>query len=134
VRAELERYDGVEITELYERPQLDALLEPVDVGVMPSVWEEAFGYSGIEMLAKGIPLIANPVGGIPEYAREGETAWLNHSCSGEGLAELMSTLIAEPDQVVETHRRVVAARDRLVPSMVEHAAAIETIYHEAGVS
>jgi glycosyltransferase involved in cell wall biosynthesis len=134
VRPELEGYRGVELGEpgeLYDRHRLDALLEGVDVGIMPSIWEEAFGYSGLEMIAKGIPLIANPLGGIAEYAREGETAWLNESCSAEGLADLMARLIADPRRVVELHERVLAARDRLVRPMAEHVEAIEATYRQA---
>jgi glycosyltransferase involved in cell wall biosynthesis len=131
VRQELEAFDGVEIPELYTRDALDDLLEEVDVGIMPSIWEEAFGYSGLEMLAKGIPLIANPVGGIVEYARAGETAWLNESRSAEGLAELMSMLIADPARVVDMHARVVAARDTVIRPMDEHVDAIYRVYGEA---
>jgi glycosyltransferase involved in cell wall biosynthesis len=128
VRAYLEAYRGVEVPELYGREQLDTLLDDVDVGIMPSIWEEALGYSGVEMIAKAIPLIANPLGGIVEYAWEGETAWLNKSCSGEGLAELMSKLIADPGEVVEMHARVLAARDQIVRPMAEHVDAMEGIY------
>jgi glycosyltransferase involved in cell wall biosynthesis len=133
VRPYLEAYGGVDVPELYDREQLDTLLDDVDVGIMPSVWEEAFGYSGVEMIAKAIPLIANPLGGIVEYAREGETAWLNRSCSDEGLAELMSMLIAEPRQVVEMHARVLAARDEIVRPMAEHLDAIHGIYREVSI-
>ena len=130
IREELESYTGVRVDRIYRRDELDDILDEVDVGVMPSIWEEAFGYSGIEMLAKGIPLIANPVGGIVEYAREGETAWLNGSCSGEGLAALMARLIRDPVLVVEMSSRVRARRDDLVTTMAEHTDAIEEIYRE----
>lgn len=129
-QAELERNPSVELRGAYDRGQVDELLDEVDVGLMPSVWEEAFGYAGVEMLAKGIPLIANPLGGIVEYAREGETAWLNESCSAAGLAEIMSTLIAEPERVLEMHRRVVAARDEIVLPMERHVDAIDAVYRE----
>ena len=134
VRAELETYPEVQLHGEYGREQLDTLLEDVDVGIMPSIWEEAYGYSGVELLAKGIPLIANPVGGIVEYAREGETAWLNSARSGSGLADLMAKLIGDPGQVVEMNARVREARDRLVRPYAEHVEAIEEIYREASVS
>ena len=130
IRSELEAYDGVEIPELYDRGELDAVLDGVDVGIMPSIWEEAFGYTGVEMLAKGIPLIANPLGGIVEYARDGETAWLNRSCSGEGLAEIMRRLVEEPRLVLEMHERVVAARDEIVVPFARHLDAIDGVYSE----
>lgn len=132
VRTELESYPDAELPEMYPPERLDSMLDEVDVGVMPSIWEEALGYTGLEMIAKGIPLIANPLGGIVEYALEGETGWLNTSCSGEGLAEIMARLIADPRQVVEMHERVLAARDRLVPSMDAHLDAIYESYRVAG--
>ncbi|HKP92118.1 MAG TPA: glycosyltransferase [Thermoleophilaceae bacterium] len=132
VRAELESFEGVELPEMYPPGELDSILDAVDVGIMPSIWEEALGYTGLEMVAKGIPLIANPLGGIVEYAREGETAWHNHSCSGEGLAEVMATLITEPERVVDMHRSTVAARDRVVPAMDDHVRAIYGAYRAAG--
>lgn len=131
VRDELERHPAVELAGKYEPHELDGLLDAADVGIVPSAWEEALGYVGLEMLAKGLPLIANPLGGIVEYARDGETGWLNASCTGEGLAELMAGLIAEPERVLEMHRRVVAARDSLITPMAVHLDAIESIYAEA---
>ena len=134
VRGELEGYDGVELGWFYERHQLDALLDDADVGLMPSTWEEALGYTGLELVAKGLPLIANPLGGIVEYAREGETAWLNRSCTGEGMAEIMARLIADPGQVLEMHARVREARDRVVQPFARHVSALDAVYRELAVS
>jgi len=128
VRDELVTYDGVTLEYTYDRYELDRILDGVDVGIMPSIWEEAFGYAGLEMLAKGAPLIANPLGGIVEYAIDGRTAWLNRSCTGSGLAEVMSRLIADPRLVVDMNRRVLAARNELITPMARHAEAIEALY------
>ena len=134
VHEDLASFRGVEVHGLYDSGELSALLDGVDVGLIPSVWEEALGYTGLEMIAKGVPLIANPLGGIVSYAREGETAWLNGSCSGEELAELMLGLIREPERVLEMHRRVVGARDDVLPTWAEHVGAIEGLYGETGLS
>lgn len=130
VRSELLDHEGVELHGLYRREELDALLEDVDVGIVPSIWEEAFGYAGLELVAKGVPLIANPLGGIVEYALEGQTAWLNPSCSGEGIAEIMTGLVREPDRVLEMHRTLMGERTRLITPMALHVDAIEAVYNE----
>jgi glycosyltransferase involved in cell wall biosynthesis len=129
---ELEEFEGVELHGLYARGELDRLLDDVDVGLMPSMWEEALGYTGLEMIAKGIPVIANPLGGITEYALDGETAWLNRSCSGQGLADLMLTLIREPERVLDMHHRLLGKRDELITPMGRHADSIEGLYREIG--
>jgi glycosyltransferase involved in cell wall biosynthesis len=131
VREELERHPCVELRGTYEPHELDALLGAADVGIVPSTWEEALGYVGLEMLSKGLPLIANPLGGIVEYAREGETAWLNHSLTGDGLADLMAQLVDDPAQVLEMHRRVLETAAAMIVPMDRHLEAIEAIYRSA---
>ena len=34
------------------------------------MWEEAYGYAGLEFLAKGIPVIANAIGGSVKLRNE----------------------------------------------------------------
>lgn len=128
--AELARHPSVTLHGVFAPGDLDAILDGVDVGLVPSVWEEAYGFVGMEFLAKGIPLIANRIGGIVDYARPGETAWLNDSRTGEGLAELMLAAIRAPERVVELHRSVVARRTDLVKGMDEHAAEMDALYGE----
>lgn len=126
----LSGFDGVELRDTYPRDRLDSMLDDADVGLMPSIWEEALGYTGLEMLSKGIPLIANPLGGIADYVLEGRTGWLNRSCTGAGMAELMLELIDHPERVVEMHASTVAARDELLIPWESHVDAIEASYRE----
>jgi glycosyltransferase involved in cell wall biosynthesis len=74
-RPRLGDFPELELAGEYDRWELDGRLEDVDVGIMPSVWEEAYGYAGLELLAKGIPVVANKIGGMVDYVREGETGW-----------------------------------------------------------
>ena len=120
--------DALELRSPFRFDEVDGLLEEVDVGLMPSVWEEAYGYAGVEFLAKGIPVIANAVGGMTEYVRPGETGWLNRSCSGEELARIMAGIVERPEQVVELNRRLRAERERLVKPIARHADEIDAIY------
>jgi glycosyltransferase involved in cell wall biosynthesis len=122
---------GLRLTVLgYVDPSARNELDGFDVGLVPSMWEEPFPGTGLELVAKGIPLIANPLGGIVEYAREGETAWLNESCSGEGMAQIMLTLMREPELVLERHRRLLAVRDELMSPWEPHVDAMEALYRE----
>ena len=128
VTRELERLPGVELRGPYSGEELDDLLEEVDVGIMPSLWEEAYGLAGVEFLAKGIPVIGNAIGGIVDYVREGETGWLNESRTPEELAAILTRLIERPGEVTEMSRRVLVARARIVKPVQEHAREIEDIY------
>lgn len=122
--------DAIELRGPYRPADLNDLLEEVDVGIMPSIWEEAYGYAGVEFIAKGIPVIANKIGGMVDYVREGETGWLNRSCTGEELGSILAELAAAPDRVAEMSRTTAAARERLVIPMARHADAMQGVYQE----
>jgi glycosyltransferase involved in cell wall biosynthesis len=119
---------GVEIGRSFAPEALDEILDEVDVGLMPSVWEEAYGYAGVEFLAKGIPVIANAIGGMPEYTRDGETGWLNQSCTADELARTIASILDEPEQVTRLNQRLIRERDKLVKPMSTHADEIDAVY------
>jgi glycosyltransferase involved in cell wall biosynthesis len=130
-RQEAARLDGVELRASFAPARLDELLDEVDVGIMPSIWEEAYGYAGVEFLAKGIPVIANAIGGVVDYVREGETGWLNHSCSAAGLAELMRRAIDHPEEIQHLNALLRENRGSLIKPLSQHADEMETVYREA---
>lgn len=125
---------ALEIRGPYRPAELDRALDEVDVGLVPSVWEEAYGYAGVEFLAKGIPVLANAIGGMPDYVREGETGWLNHARSANGLAEVMARLIDAPAEVALRAAQIIARRSSIITPHAEHVAEIERIYRVAASS
>jgi glycosyltransferase involved in cell wall biosynthesis len=127
---EVEAIPGVELRGPFKPEELDGLLDEVDVGLMTSVWEEAYGYAGVEFLAKGIPLVANAIGGVVDYVRDGETGWLNRARSPDGLAALLDRLAAEPGEVAAMAARVRERRGELVKPMPRHADEMDAIYRE----
>jgi glycosyltransferase involved in cell wall biosynthesis len=118
------------VTGRYSPRDVDALLDGHHVGIVPPVWEEAYGYVGVELLAKGIPVIGNAIGGIPEYTRDGETGWLNRDCSAEGLAAIMAAIVEDPRQVVELNSSIRERRAELVKPMPAHADEVDGVYAE----
>lgn len=126
----LRRFSSVEISGWYEPGDLDGLLGDVDVGLMPSVWEEAYGYVGPELLAKGIPVIGNARGGIVDYTRDGQTGWVNRDADAAGLAAIMQNLIRRPGQIVDRHRWIVEHRHELIKPLDRHLDELEAVYEE----
>jgi glycosyltransferase involved in cell wall biosynthesis len=124
----LPRYPAASAEGVYGPEEMDGLLDRWHVGIVPSVWEEAYGFVGPEFLAKGLPVIGNRVGGITDYTRDGETGWVNRSLDGEGLAAIMADVIRRPEQIPALNERILARRSELVKSLPEHAAEIDAIY------
>lgn len=129
-RRGIEALPGVEWVGHYAPERLESILDGVHVGVVPSIWEEAYGYVGPELLARGIPVVGNAIGGIVDYVREGETGWLNRTCDAVGLADLMERIVRAPEQVVELNRRILAARGELIKPLERHADELEALYRE----
>jgi glycosyltransferase involved in cell wall biosynthesis len=107
------------------------MLDEVDVGLVPSIWEEAYGYVGVEFLAKAIPVVANAIGGMPDYVVPGETGWLNRSCSAAELAEIMAAIAEQPGQVAALHDRLRSHRPPAVKTIEAHAEEMAAVYAEA---
>ena len=90
-RAELEAL--VKTTELEahvsflgSRDDVPDLLYASDVAVVPSRWGEAFGFTVIEAMAAGLPVIASSVGGIPEIIDPDKTGILVNKEAPEEIA------------------------------------------------
>lgn len=60
-------------------------MNAMDATVMPSLWEEAFGYAVVEAYAVGKPVIASRTGGLAEIIRDGETGLLFETGNADEL-------------------------------------------------
>lgn len=125
---EAERLPAVELRGRYAAAELDAVLDDADVGLMTSTWEEAYGYAGVEFLAKAVPVLGNAIGGIPEYTRPGQTGWLNRSCSARELADVMLDIIARPEQIADLNATLRARREEIVKPMRVHLEEMDEVY------
>ena len=67
---------------------------------------------------------------MPDYTREGETGWLNQSCSAEELARIIQAILDRPEQVAELNERLIANRDSVVKPLTRHADEIDALYDE----
>lgn len=78
--------------------QCDALLGDTEVLVMPSLWPEPLGLSGLEAVDRGVPVAAFAVGGIPEWLIEGVNGALapGDPPSAEGLARAVTHCLDTP--------------------------------------
>jgi hypothetical protein len=66
--------------------------------------------------------------------REGETGWLNRSCSAEELADIVTEIAARPVHIAELSSRIVASRDRIVKPLARHADEMDAIYADAAAA
>ncbi len=111
----------------YEADQLDQLLNPMHVGIVPSIWEEVFGYVGLELLSKGLPVIASKKGGITDYLIHDENGFLNESCSVEELVFWMKKYIEDKNEIFRHNQNILQSSKR---TYSEHYSQIMHTYRQ----
>ena len=63
-RAALHRRPNVEVTDPAD--DIERILRSTRILLVPSLWDETFGFSCVDAMLRGIPVLASAVGGLPE--------------------------------------------------------------------
>jgi glycosyltransferase involved in cell wall biosynthesis len=90
--------------------QLPLMYAACDAFVLPSAALECFGLIVIEALACGRPVIASPVGAIPEILNLIEPKWMAKSPEADAIAELIGDFLSGklPEHAPDELRSLVA--------------------------
>jgi glycosyltransferase involved in cell wall biosynthesis len=81
-----------------------------DAFVLPTAELECFGLIALEALSVGRPVLATPIGAIPEVVGEVEPSWLSKSASAHDIADLISRFLRgelKRHPAIELHNHVV---------------------------
>lgn len=103
-------------------PERDRLLAESFALLMPVTWPEPFGLAAIESLACGTPVVASPLGALPEILRDGVDGYL--ATGVEALADRV-------DDCALLDRHAIASDVRERFSAARMADAYETLYLDA---
>ena len=105
----LKIYKFISFVGFIEQQNLFDLYEEADICVMPSIWEP-FGYSCIEMMSAGLPVIVSGVDGLNEIVTDGFDGFtIRYSYSEDNnviidsqmLAEKICSLMESPEKCLE---------------------------------
>jgi glycosyltransferase involved in cell wall biosynthesis len=94
---ELARAVGVaeQVHFLGDRPDVAPLVADFTVAVLPSR-QEGLGLALIEAMAAAVPVVATPVGGLPELVLDGQSGLLVAPESPAALARAIAALLEDP--------------------------------------
>jgi glycosyltransferase involved in cell wall biosynthesis len=113
----------------YDDQQLDEIIGAADFGILPSIWPEAFGYVGPEMLSRGLPVLASNRGAMPDYVMEGVNGMLFDPATPEALENCVRAL-ANDTSLRRKLWEGAACSERHYLSMDEHTAKLLSIYRQ----
>ncbi len=83
---------------LHPMENLEQFFAALDLYIMPSR-SEGLGSSALLAMARGLPVVASRVGGLPEIVEEGVTGWLVAPASAEALADAIRAAASNPDRL-----------------------------------
>jgi glycosyltransferase involved in cell wall biosynthesis len=91
--------DDPDITVVHNvpHPQVMASWIRASIAVVPSVCHEALGFSAVEALIVGCPVVASSVGGLPEVVQHGSTGLLVPPADPDALATALDDLLDHPE-------------------------------------
>ena len=69
----------------YQSSDLDRIAAQADFCIVPSVWDETLGFAGLEMLARGVPLVASARAGVGDFIQDGRNGLLFDPASADSL-------------------------------------------------
>ena len=111
----------------YSYQELPNVMDQFDVLVTPSEWEETFGFTVLEALSYGIPVIVSEKVGAKDLFFEGKNGFVIGG-SVHKLKDCLKKLIDNPSIVRQMNSYTVENFD--VKTMAEHAHEIEKLYQK----
>ncbi|CAN5658947.1 glycosyltransferase [soil metagenome] len=98
---EKHRVPNVRFTGFLNREKQRSVIEKSAFMVTPSIWEEPFGMVVLESWSNTRPVVATRIGALEELITPDKTGLLAEKGDAEDLARQISSLIAQPDKVLE---------------------------------
>lgn len=110
----------------YSYKELPNVMDQFDVLVAPSEWEETFGFTVLEALSYGIPVIVSNKVGAKDLIVEGKNGFV---IDGDifVLREKMKMLIKDPVNIQNMNTYIV--ENFFIKTMEKHSQEIERLYH-----
>ena len=110
----------------YAQNELDRIAADSDFCLIPSLWHETLGFTGVEMLSRGVPLICSRRCGVAEAVQHGITGLL---FDPEGPAALEQALhrVLDDRPLARTLRQAQAVACGRLPTFADHVQAIENL-------
>jgi glycosyltransferase involved in cell wall biosynthesis len=118
---------GIRRLGTYDEADLDRIIATADFGILPSIWPEAYGYVGPEMLSRGLPVLASNIGAMPDYVTDGENGLLFDPAAPDGLEAAIRRLITEPGLSTRLWQQAATGERRFL-TMNQHVDRLTELY------
>lgn len=109
----------------FPRGEISAVMQNLDVVVVPSTWYENSPNAMLEAFAHRTPVIASDLGGMAELVQDGVNGWLFAAGDAQQLAGILRRLAGHRALLDEARRGILPGK-----SVSEEMDALERVYRE----
>lgn len=109
----------------FDYKELENIFDQTDVLVMPSVWNETFGFTVLEALSYGVPVLVSENVGAKDLLKDGRFGMIVKP-TVEGVKEGILQLMEHREMLVEYNRQIVEEMD--LSKVIKSADEIEKLY------
>ena len=88
----------------YRSGELDSMAAAADACIMPSICQETLGFTGMEMLSRGVPLICSDRCGVSQFVTHGVSGMIFDPSTEEGLYSILIGLLDNPAKLAAMRR------------------------------
>lgn len=111
----------------YKSGDLDRIAAHLDFCIVPSLWDETLAFTGMEMLARGVPLIASCRAGVSSFIKHGVDGFVFDPGDPAGFEQLIVGLVDNRQKVAEVQAACAARR---TTTFGEHVTEMENLFQE----
>lgn len=109
----------------YHYNELSIVLQEIDVVVLPSIWYETFGFTALEALSFGIPVILTNHVGACDLLHDDDYGVVT-DCSSDSIENSIMKLVNDPELVVNMNRNICNGNN--FKNMESHSKEIFSLY------
>lgn len=116
----------ITVNSRFEYQELGNIFEQTDVLIMPSVWNETFGFTVLEALSYGVPVIVSKNVGAKDLLEDGKYGMIVEP-TVEGVKEGVLQLMENREMLAEYNRQIV--KEMNLGSVINGADKIMELYY-----
>ena len=123
IKEKLNHFNSCKVHDGYTHDQLPEIMQSVDLGIVPVLWEDNLPQVAIEMVAHGVPILCSDMGGASELC-DGEDFKFKAGDEAD-LIQKLTNFVERPELLYrywEHHRGLT--------TMQQHVEQLESIYQQ----
>ena len=111
----------------YKYSQLEEVMNSIDILIVPSLWNETFGFTVLEALSYGVPVIVSENVGAKDLINENNSGIIFKN-NEESLKKVIIDFLEEPKEKLKTMNKYIYERQS-IKNIVEHSKELIDIYN-----